>query len=402
MREGLRFDPPPVVFTPEVRWALLRAFGPPERDCAPPPDAESALEKARRLSLSARIAARVPRVRLVAELGEAVAGAFVADFRGAAASTVWLGQFAREVASVAQPLGVPVILLKHAALDCSGVLELGGRSVSDLDALVPERRARELRGALLQRGYREVDFHPEEHQLPPMSHPSGAVVEIHTAIPGLCLGRGRAWADADALLRRGLTAPAQGMPTGCFVPSREVLLAHLLVHALDQHGLAPFSYPLLRAVGDLLDLRFASGELAAFLAGPFEWIRLAVSEAEVRAFAELGDRLAAGDETLAADGAAADDAGRLLAHIVAGTFDGSYQQALKFQAMSHRRHHGSPAGRLRELGHTLLLTRQQIDIIYGRPRTGLGYLGWRLVRPFDLVRRLARYTVSAIRLRRSR
>jgi hypothetical protein len=47
----------------------------------------------------------------------------------------------------------------------------------------------------------------------------------------------------------------------------------------------------------------------------------------------------------------------------------------------------------------VFLTRAQVDMIYGRPRTELGYLGRRLARPLDLAWRLGRYAASAIRLR---
>ena len=52
-------------------------------------------------------------------------------------------------------------------------------------------------------------------------------------------------------------------------------------------------------------------------------------------------------------------------------------------------------GRVRALAKTvrgaLLPTKAQIDILFGPPRTELGYWGWRLWRPFDLVLRAARY-----------
>jgi hypothetical protein len=47
----------------------------------------------------------------------------------------------------------------------------------------------------------------------------------------------------------------------------------------------------------------------------------------------------------------------------------------------------------------VFLTRAQIDAIYGTPRHRLGYLGRRLARPFDLVRRLGSYGARALRVR---
>jgi hypothetical protein len=42
----------------------------------------------------------------------------------------------------------------------------------------------------------------------------------------------------------------------------------------------------------------------------------------------------------------------------------------------------------------VFLSNAQIDAIYGPPRHPLGYLGRRLARPFDLLRRLGRYSAS--------
>jgi len=399
MGKGLRFRPPAIVLSPEQRWVLLRAFGPAERELTVRFEGGAAVERARALSLSARIGARVPRERLVKEVGANSVAGFTRDFHLAAASAVQLGQLARDVSGFAETLRLPVILLKHAAIERAGAGTIGAREVCDLDVLVPEGRAGELRDELLHRGFLEADFHPEDQHLPPLHHPSGATIEIHLAIPGVCVGRGRAWADADALLQGGLCSPARDMPAGCFVPVRDVLLGHLLVHAIEQHGLAPQSYPLLRAIGDLIDLEFTVGSLPAFMAGPYEWVRQDVSEAEVRAVAELCDRLSAGDETLWAEGGPKDDAGRVLAHVIAGTFDHGYQESLRVQAMWHGLRHGSAGASARGFGRTLFLTRQQIEIIYGKPRSELGYLGRRLARPFDLAWRLGKYGVSAIRMR---
>jgi hypothetical protein len=46
-----------------------------------------------------------------------------------------------------------------------------------------------------------------------------------------------------------------------------------------------------------------------------------------------------------------------------------------------------------------VLSRTQIDVVYGKPRSKWGYLGWRLARPFDLLRRGARALYAAARHR---
>jgi hypothetical protein len=70
MRRGLRFRPPGVEYTPEMRWALLRAFGPLERGVSLAIEPEAAIGVAKSLDLSPRIATRTPLSTLQAELGE--------------------------------------------------------------------------------------------------------------------------------------------------------------------------------------------------------------------------------------------------------------------------------------------------------------------------------------------
>jgi len=57
---------------------------------------------------------------------------------------------------------------------------------------------------------------------------------------------------------------------------------------------------------------------------------------------------------------------------------------------------------VRSVLSAVFLTRSQIDAIYGPPRHPLGYLGRRLARPFDLLRRLGRYSARTVRLRLDR
>jgi len=56
-------------------------------------------------------------------------------------------------------------------------------------------------------------------------------------------------------------------------------------------------------------------------------------------------------------------------------------------------------GSLVRAARALVLTDAQIDIVYGPTRSRLGYMGRRLARPFDLVRRIVRYAAAAARVR---
>ena len=101
-----------------------------------------------------------------------------------------------------------------------------------------------------------------------------------------------------------------------------------------------------------------------------------------------------------------DPPGKLLRHVVAGVRDEGYVRAIRLQSMAA---HPADVGPVRwfakELRRAVWQTRAQIDIIYGKPRSNVGYWGWRMWRPFDLVLRAVRYgwawTRHRIRIRKS-
>lgn len=399
MREGLRFDPPPVVFTPEVRWALLRAFGPPERVFAQPLDAEVATGLASTLDLGPRIAARTPLEALQAELGEGGARSLLIANVKAALITAEILKCARLVAEAAAGLSVPVVFLKGVALRLTGVVEEGWRWLSDVDVLAPAGGARALAEALMSRGFRSDGVPSQEQHLPPLKRGSLEMVELHNQVLGVRLSSRRRYATLEELQERGLLVLLPEMPGACFVPARELLVAHALAHGLAQHGLAPGSYPMTRMLADLVDLGLAGPDGARLLDAAHPWIARDVSRDETGAAMALCAALTKGDEALFAP-----ESGRLeavlLGHVAAGLTDDGYRTALRLAGLW-----GAPSGHARPIAwaitafHTVFLTRAQVDMIYGRPRTELGYLGRRLARPLDLAWRLGRYAASAIRLR---
>src|SRR5206468_11377282 len=107
--------------------------------------------------------------------------------------------------------------------------------------------------ALLRSGSVEADLPAHEHQLRPLVHASGCLVEVHTVLLGVRLTRG-ASATLDALEAGGLLAAAPSLPQAARIPLPEVMIAHALAHGIAQHGLAPHKYPLMRMVADLVDL----------------------------------------------------------------------------------------------------------------------------------------------------
>jgi Uncharacterised nucleotidyltransferase len=388
--DGLRFAPPRIDLSPEVAWVLTRAF-------ATSPDLvrgvsgvlspPAVLAAAQALDLAPRIAARNPRATLIAEVGVEVAEElFAARFRAVAGGLALTAAIA-EIAAAATALDLPLAFLKYAALDLSGRLLAGSRAACDVDVLVPERRAADLQVALIARGFEAVGSE-EEHQLPALVHPRLGAVEVHRSILGLRLDGVRSARYEDLLERGLLEAPPRfgGLAT---IPVPQVLAAHAIVHGLGQHGGQPRAYPFLKMVGDLNDLNgLAVLDGLDFVVGSESrvaidaWLSRDVAPREVAAVFDLATELAAGRPRTEGD----DGPALLLRHALLGAFDPSYRAALKLDffaaAPSDRERH-----LLARLRAALFLSDRQIDTIYGPPRSRWGYLGRRLARPFDLVRR---------------
>jgi len=389
---------------------LLRAFGPPGAPFAEPFDSRDALVAARRFEVSSRIVSRQGRDRLAGELEPAVAAGFQRDHAAAAAVGLRFLALAAEVAETAAPLGLPLVLLKFAALEKAGFAALGARSACDLDILAPEERAAELQHALLALGWRLSGMPAMEHQLPPIEHPNGGVVEVHRVILGVRLD-GAESATVESLERHDLLRPFPDLPGRCAAPAVEVLAAHALVHGLGQHGWWPASYSLLKTIADLIDLGFhAAGSTLATRAAAL--VERDVTAAEIAAARDLCAALSEGIEGIAGTGllvsgadpsSGSSGASTLLRHILAGRLDAEYAASLRLGFFRPQPSDRRPVVRFaRSVLGAVFLTRAQIDAIYGPPRHPLGYLGRRLARPFDLLRRLGRYSARTVRLRLDR
>ena len=383
---GIRFHPPPVEAPAELGWVLARAFGPPERAVAVPADPRRAVEVARRLEVSARLAARLKRERWEEELG-AAAGELRRERIGAVATEVRLMDVAREVAEEAEAMGVPVALLKGAALIASGAAPTGGRPACDVDLLAPEAGARALHAALRKKGWTASEVPSGDHQLGALASKTGGVVELHLHLPGVRIG-GRS-ARFEDLEREGLLEDLAGWPAR--LPRREVLAAHAIAHAIAQHGFAPDASGLMKMMGDWIDLGF--GE--AMRARVMELVGGDVSATEVAAVRGLASALAAGEEVVERMAEGGEPAMVLLRHLIAGRWDERYRASLKLRLRAQPGDRGSAAAAVKVAWDALFLSRAQVDAIYGRPANGWGYLGRRLARPFDLARRLAGYAATA-------
>ena len=226
--------------------------------------------------------------------------------------------------------------------------------------------------------------------------PDGVVIEVHTTLPGVEVGRG---GDAGFARLEGasLVEKVGSLPGSCFVPSHELLVAHCLVHGLVQHGSAPLAYPGMRMLADLIDLGLA-GPRGEELAGrAHALVERQLLRGEVASAVTLCRALVAGEGASLLCPGAEDGPARLLRHVLAGPVDERYRDALRWRAISGL--DGPPRslhGWVDELRQAVLITRGQVEVMHGPQRNEWGYVFWRVVRPLQLLVRLPRYAVGAL------
>lgn len=373
----LRFHPPRLEVEAIHRWVFAAAFGgqlPP----LPPEAAEEVCELAARLALLARIGVR--RKALPPRVEERARGA---RRRAAVDETLRLEALAR-VAELARQAGIRIAALKFAALHLGGSVAPGSRGASDLDLLVPTGDEERFREALAAAGFQSVGGAGYEHHDAALVHARLGAVEVHRHVPGVTTAGRDAFAGLEELAAAGLLSPSEEV-AGLLVPERPVVLAHVLAHGLGQHGLRPASYPMARMLTDLVDLEATSADLATVegLLAP------QVVRAEVAAALTLAEGLGRGD--VGALDRPEDPDGRLLRHVLAGALQPEYRERLKVQEAARPFGEGGPwRARWRSVVHALILTREQIDAIYGPQGSAWRYALMRLWRPFDLVLRVLR------------
>jgi len=379
----IRFRPPRTEPSPEVRWALLRAFAP--RDLAVPlvPSPGLLPGLAQRLDLAPRIAFRSPSETLARELGEA--GPLIAARGLAALGADRQLALARDVAVLARTCGLPLALLKGAALHATGVVPAGSRWTADLDVLVPADAVAGFDAALRGAGFRsELGAVGSEHQTAPLHRGEGEIVEIHRFLPGVAAPGSRRFATHDVLAKAGMLIELPGWPTPVSVPAPVILAAHALVHGLAQHGFAPRAYPLTRMLADLVDLGAAGPEGEALMAEAHAWTERHVTAEEVRAVLDLVRALVAGRL----------EASPLLSHVLAGLLDEDYVASLKLRALgSGPSQHSQAFAVGRDAWHALFPGTAQLAGLHPKRAPWLSAL----LRPFDLAARAARAVVAGVR-----
>ncbi len=164
----------------------------------------------------------------------------LADARAAAENgrraALWEAEMARRALA---PLGCPVVLLKGTAFVAAGLSAGRGRSIGDLDILVPRADLDAVEAALLAAGWEWVKPDPYDddyyrrwmHELPPLIHRErDRMIDVHHTILPLTA---RITPDAAALL-----AAAQPLGNGLSTLSPNDMLVHAAAHLFADGDLA--------------------------------------------------------------------------------------------------------------------------------------------------------------------
>ncbi len=158
--------------------------------------------------------------------------AILADARAAALSVrrtaLWEAEMARRALS---GINAPIILLKGTAYAAAGLMAGQGRSIGDLDILVPHSSLPTVEGALLSSGWEEIKSDPYDdayyrrwmHELPPLIHRErDRIIDVHhTILPPTA----RPKPDPAALI-----SDAMPLTNGLFVLGQNDMIVHAAAH----------------------------------------------------------------------------------------------------------------------------------------------------------------------------
>jgi hypothetical protein len=170
----------------------------------------------------------------------AAAARILADARGSAAeqrrAALWEAEAARRALDGAD---APIVLLKGTAYAAAGLAAGEGRSIGDLDILVPRGSLDAVERALLDAGWEWVKSDPYDdayyrrwmHELPPLIHRErDRMIDVHHTILPLTA---RPTPDAAALL-----ADSVELENGLRVLSPEDMVCHAAAHLFADGDLA--------------------------------------------------------------------------------------------------------------------------------------------------------------------
>ena len=226
---------------------------------------------------------------------------------------------------------------------------------------------------------------------------------MHVRVPGVDargLGRSSHFEELQPHTRR---AALDESHVDVLVPSEDLLIAHIVVHGVAQHGWMPASYPLTRTIADLIDVGFHRVDSDDRLEAIHRFIDRDVSREELRGMRDLCRALAAGDGSILELEGEQNDAQKLLAHAIAGEFDLRYRDGLMLHwFMSPLTDAPTPVTVVRRAAKRLFPTRGELRLLYGQAHTWQQRLGQRLRRPFDVAAIFLRHYAASIRRPRPR
>ena len=151
-------------------------------------------------------------------------------------AALWEAEMARRALAA---VDCPVILLKGTAYAAAGLQAGMGRSIGDLDILVPRDRLDEVEAALLRADWEWVKPDPYDdayyrrwmHELPPLIHKArDRMIDVHHTILPLTA---RVKPDSG-----GLIAASIALGNGLRILSREDMIVHAAAHLLADGDLA--------------------------------------------------------------------------------------------------------------------------------------------------------------------
>lgn len=215
---------------------LARALSDPASTAALDADGWTALiVMARAEQLIGTLAHRLHGLALPPPVARLLADARASAEQGRVAA-LWEAEAARRALA---PLGVPVVLLKGTAYVASGLAAGAGRSIGDLDILVPRDALDAVEAALIGAGWEWVKPDPYDeayyrrwmHELPPLIHRErDRMIDVHHTILPLTAP---ITPDAAALI-----ADAEPLASGLFVLNPNDMICHAAAHLIADGDLA--------------------------------------------------------------------------------------------------------------------------------------------------------------------
>ena len=198
-------------------------------------DWTSLIALARAESLIGALACRLEGLELP-ERSEVLMAAARRDSESARVQALWEAEMARRALA---PLGVPVVLLKGTAYVAAGLEAGRGRSIGDLDILVPRTALPDVERALLAAGwewvkedaYDDLYYRRWMHELPPLIHKTrDRMIDVHhTILPPTA----RPTPDPAALIEASVA-----LENGLRTLSPEDMVVHAAAHLFADGDLA--------------------------------------------------------------------------------------------------------------------------------------------------------------------